>query len=372
MVTPQPTNQIAPTATTPNPDAMMDFLNSPAGNVTPEMPSYTERKATGENISAEITTPDAVNILGETPSVMSATNLVSMENPVTTPVSENFNASALTNNPVATMSTLESTPVTSMAEMSPATASIPETSVQAEEIQTPSAPSSLFADLPSIENGVSPVISEAPVAEMSQNSQDEASAPVTNLVESMASPLFSGAEKEAKTPLVEEAKADENTFDILGQSATETPSTKTETAISDKMDTPPLFEAQQKSGLTPDTTAEFLSTALAQLDEMEKTLQTRKQKFLDEAAEYKVQKEVFATREKEAREKSHSMDDEQSRIDTMRNYFKNQQKKQTEGSDVTESVNTTLTAVGVKNSVDKAIEAPVAKKPRRTRTKQAA
>lgn len=333
---------------------MLNFLNSPAGNGVPGVPSYTEQKLSGLEV------PIATPTLDETP------------NPL------DFSFSGLSNNtPIATPT--ETTPViASTPEIAPMTEVLatdtpivaepqiaPMVPLTEENIQTETLPQSVTT-----QNAETPLFAaEATVLSDSVPVQNT-EAPIQE------SPLFEteAANSNANSSLFDgivDTQSDaskENNADIFANTQTETPLGENTSGS--------IFEAKadtQTTNLTA-STAEFLEESLRKLDAMEKILLDKKQSYLDQAAEYKTQKEKFATLEKEAKENSHSMDDEQARIDTMRNYFKNQQKKQAEGSEVTESVNTTLTAVGVQNSVDKAIASTTSKKPRRTvtRSKQAA
>ena len=119
----------------------------------------------------------------------------------------------------------------------------------------------------------------------------------------------------------------------------------------------PSSETETLTTEIPENTDSFLNAGLLQLEKMEKALADRKQKFLDQAEEYRSEKEKFAKLEAEAIESSRSMDDEQSRIDTMKKYFKKQQ----EGANINDSVGTALTGIGVKNAVGKTMN-------RKTRT----
>lgn len=348
-----------------DPAPMMDFLNASSAAVTPNMPSYTEQKANGQPVNASTT--DASTILMDAPAPVM---------PIQT------EASALINDPILS-------PVPEVASMQPALSQTQDTSNPLDSLLVPSSTAStpvmtesranpvvtsseslisennspvVMTESPVIANeSVNPIFAETPV-------QSKDASEISGISESKSEPAFDlfGTIEADENP-----KNEEPAFDIFAEKSNiENTEEKQqgETIFGDISN----YSSVQNTDETSENTASFLVKALAELDEMEASLNAKKQKYLDEAAEYKIQKEKFAELEKAARNNSHSMDDEKSRIDTMRNYFKNQQKKQVEGSDVTESVNTTLTAVGVKNSVDKAIDG--VKKPRKTttRTKQAA
>ena len=191
--------------------------------------------------------------------------------------------------------------------------------------------------------------------------------------------------EEENAELLAEVHTEAPIFDFLNTSETVEIPTSLDTSVIDKTDavnteTEEQFSADLFGNISensesvseikteevlPSSTLDFLTAGLTQLDAMEKMLLDRKEKFLAQAEKYRLEKEKFAELEAQAIKDSTTMDDEQARIATMRNYFQAQQKKQKDGSEITESVNTALTGMSVKNAVGKAM------KPR-TRSKQTA
>ena len=295
--------------TTSTPPAIDELLNISAGNVTADMPSYTEQKAAeSQNMVTEVA--PAIEITeAESPIIISdATEMV-------TPV-------------------VESTSVTS------------------------DAPSSLIAETPAVAPSISenlvtetPVISlldETPMTETSVTEvvTPEAVTPETSLI---SEENHETAEKAAESGL----------FSLVDQDLESAQALATETSV-ENTENSSIFASSETETLTteiPENTDSFLTAGLLQLEKMEKALADRKQKFLDQAEEYRSEKEKFAKLEAEAIENSRSMDDEQSRIDMMKKYFKKQQ----EGANINDSVGTALTGIGVKNAVGKTIN-------RKTRT----
>ncbi len=298
-----------PQGTTSTPPAIDELLNISAGNVTADMPSYTAQKAAeSQNIVTEAA--PAIEITAtESPIIISDTAEVATPVVEATPVTEEAPSALVMETPVMETPMLEpqaETPVISLLDEAP----LAETS--AAEISTP---------------------------EISPMTEENHEATADNVADAG---LFSLVDQdiESTQPLVAETSA-ENTENssIFASSETETLTT----------------------GI-PENTDSFLTAGLLQLEKMEKALADRKQKFLDQAEEYRSEKEKFAKLETEALENSRSMDDEQDRIDTMKKYFKKQQ----EGANINDSVGTALTGIGVKNAVGKTMNR------KRTPTKQAA
>ena len=267
--------------TTSTPPAIDELLNISAGNVTADMPSYTEQKAAeSQNMVTEVA-PAIEVTAAESPIIISDTT------EVVTPV-------------------VESTSVTT------------------------DAPSSLTAETPV----VAPSISENLVTET----------PVISLLD--------------ETPMTETSATEVVTPEVVTPEISLISEENHEAA--ENVEKSPIFASSEAETLVaevPENTDSFLMAGLLQLEKMEKALADRKQKFLDQAEEYRSEKEKFAKLEAEAIENSRSMDDEQSRIDTMKKYFKKQQ----EGANINDSVGTALTGIGVKNAVGKTMN-------RKTRT----
>ena len=295
--------------TTSTPPAIDELLNISAGNVTADMPSYTEQKAAeSQNIVTEVA-PAIEVTAAESPIIISdATEVV-------TPV-------------------VESTSVTS------------------------DAPSSLIAETPVVAPSISenlvtetPVISLLDETPMTETSVTEVVAP------EVATPEISLISEENHETA--EKAAESGLFSLVGQDLESAQALATETSV-ENTENSSIFASSETETLTteiPENTDSFLNAGLLQLEKMEKALADRKQKFLDQAEEYRSEKEKFAKLEAEALENSRSMDDEQDRIDTMKKYFKKQQ----EGANINDSVGTALTGIGVKNAVGKTIN-------RKTRT----
>lgn len=280
LVTDVPTEPALPldtnqTSTPPEVDA---FLNMSAGDITSEMPSYTERKAMGESvatsslISENIATENSPILVSETPEIISEQSQVSE------------------------------------ALATPTEVTTPEVAVE----------SPLFGDI-STTNEIQEQTSLA-----SETAEEVISA---NL-------LPDEEEKNMET----EVKTENFLFGM------------------DSSDSEEKVETATTTDSFPTSTLDFLSAGIAQLDVMEKSLQDKKQAFLNQAEEYRAEKEKFAELEKNALADSRSMDDEHDRIVAMRKYFETQQNKQTETKEVTESVKTALTGISVQNAVDKTMK----------------
>ena len=295
--------------TTSTPPAIDELLNISAGNVTADMPSYTAQKAAeSQNMVTEVA--PAIEVTeAESPIIISdATEMV-------TPA-------------------VESTSVTT------------------------DAPSSLIAETPAVAPSISenlvtetPVISLLDETPMTETSVTEVVAP------EVATPEISLISEENHETA--EKAAESGLFSLVGQDLESAQALATETSV-ENTENSSIFASSETETLTteiPENTDSFLNAGLLQLEKMEKALADRKQKFLDQAEEYRSEKEKFAKLEAEALENSRSMDDEQDRIDTMKKYFKKQQ----EGANINDSVGTALTGIGVKNAVGKTIN-------RKTRT----
>lgn len=295
--------------TTSTPPAIDELLNISAGNVTADMPSYTTQKAAeSQNVVTEVA-PAIEVTAAESPIIISDATEVITPVVESTSVTSDAPSSLIAETPVVAPSISENlvteTPVISLLDETPMT----ETSVT--EVVTPEA--------------VTPEISL-----ISEENHEVAE----NAAESGLFSLVDHDLESAQSPAVE----------ISAENVEQSPifaSSETETLVAE----------------VPENTDSFLTAGLLQLEKMEKALADRKQKFLDQAEEYRSEKEKFAKLEAEAIESSRSMDDEQSRIDTMKKYFKKQQ----EGANINDSVGTALTGIGVKNAVGKTMN-------RKTRT----
>lgn len=297
-----------PQGTTSTPPAIDELLNISAGNVTADMPSYTAQKAA-----------ESQNIVTE---AAPAIEITATESPI-----------------IISDATGVATPVV---EAAPATAEAPNSLV----IDTP-------AISPVVENPVTetPVISLLDETPMTENSVTEVVAP------EVATPEISLISEENHETA--EKAAESGLFSLVDQDLESAQALATETSV-ENTENSSIFASSETETLTteiPENTDSFLTAGLLQLEKMEKALADRKQKFLDQAEEYRSEKEKFAKLETEALENSRSMDDEQDRIDTMKKYFKKQQ----EGANINDSVGTALTGIGVKNAVGKTIN-------RKTRT----
>lgn len=247
---------------TSTPPSLDDILNISAGNVTPEMPSYTARKAAENTETTPIVTPVVEDsspiIVSETPA---ESNSVTVENP--TPVATTpYNLVSET--PVVPTILSETTDEKS-SDSSEVKTEIPEAISSEIKVETPAESSSLF-DFGT--NEEIPTLTIAETTEVSDNSS------------------------------------------LFGDIGTEIAEEKV---------------AEKEPEISLESTSDFLAAGLIQLANMKKSLADRKEKFLAEAESYREQKEKFAELEKQAIENSHSMDDEAARIDAMEAYFKKQQ-----------------------------------------------
>lgn len=304
--------------TTSTPAPVDDILNMSAGNVTPEMPSYTERKA-----AERASTDTSAILISETPTLLGETAL--MESAV--PAAE-------------TPSMAEMTPVMLASE---AVTLMPDISLQTEAVSTVSE-----AEVAPVLEVTSPVVKEEAAV-----STPEFTADMNELTLFTESSAANAEISTREMPVVEASEEETSASDgLLSFGAdlhAETSVARTETHV-------------------PADTASFLVEGLAQLEAMEVSLAEKKQAFLNQAEQYRQEKERFAELEETALADSRSVDDEQSRIKAMKSYFQNQQKKQSEGSELTESVSTALTGMSVQNAVGNTIE----KKPRKTPAKKQA
>lgn len=353
------------TSTPPEVDA---FLNMSAGAVTADMPSYTDRKAHGETVATTTITEDVsfAPAIETTPELdlNSTTESVSTVTPeiAETPVLDLF-ASAEVSVPTAEI--------------------IPEATVETPVIEAVSEAPLISSDSLSL---TSENILETPVleTEITENivTTTEESTPV--VAENNSILDFSITETEVKTeenPLVEAVSTESETQakivsdDIFGFATettenNETPvEAKSEEKIEEKTEEnifaiateSPLVEAKTETMETNiSSTSDFITASLVQLDKMEQSLADRKAQFLSQAEQYRLEKEKFAELEAKALEDSTSMDAEQSRITTMRNYFQKQLKQE---SEITDSVNTALAGIATQKAVGNAMK----KSPRTTK-----
>ena len=286
---------------TSTPPSLDSILSISAGNVTPEMPSYTAQK----ELNTQQNTPSASPIIETSAPQAQADETVVMQAPEAP------------------------SPMLDLSAMTPASATTETPAIVIESETTEPA-----LEVSSTIEMTTPVAESAPVIA-------EVEAPAVENIESFS--LFGdiAAEETAEeVPAIsqETEKEPKESGDALfgGLDLTETENTNTETMTLE----------------VPDTTGDFIVAGIAQLEKMEQSLAERKQKFLDEAADYRAKKEEFADLEKEAIKNSKSMDEEQARIDAMKAYFKKQQ----DGANINDSVNTALAGASVKNAVDTTME----------------
>lgn len=353
------------TSTPPEVDA---FLNMSAGAVTADMPSYTDRKAHGEAVATTTITEDIsfAPAIETTPELdlNSTTESVSTVTPeiAETPVLDLF-ASAEVSVPTAEI--------------------IPEAPVETPVIEAVSEAPIISGDSLSLttEN-----IFETPVLETETTENivttTEETTPV--VAENNSILDFSITETEVKTeenPLVEvvsiesennngtisddifgfATKTTENNETLVEAKSEEKIEEKTEENIFAIATEAPLLEAKAETMETNiSSTSDFITASLVQLDKMEQSLADRKAQFLSQAEQYRLEKEKFAELEAKALEDSTSMDAEQSRITTMRNYFQKQLKQE---SEITDSVNTALAGIATQKAVGNAMK----KSPRTTK-----
>lgn len=349
--TPTPVTQTEtiPQGTTVTPAAIDELLNISAGNVTPEMPSYTAQKAAQPEVSPVI--------ISETPAVIeTASPVIISETPAVAPI--------ITETPVATSPVISEVTPTLEANSPIITEIAP-----AQEMTSP-----IITETPVVAENpvVTPLVSETPVEATPIISETPTN--LTDLFGGNATDSLFGAEIPATTEIVSEDKMETPAI------TTELPETSlfgVEIPTATKAETPSIlgFDAQSETPAEnnifaevanetktetsmPENTEGFIVAGLLQLEKMEKSLAERKQKFLDQADEYRSEKEKFAKLEEEAIENSRSMDDEQKKIDTMKKYFN----KQLEGPNINDSVDTALTGIAVQNAVGKTIEKKTTRK----------
>lgn len=318
---------------TNTPSQVDAFLNMAAGDITPEMPSYTERKAMGETVSTS-----SLNLSEDASSIL-----------ITETEAQNAEANTTINTPESAQSDLLI------------------------EDTTPPLFSDEPTDIASIGKIESEKVDESPTLDafsmsdealnLEEKKESENHDSMNNSLEIFSTEKMGHEEdqmgnKEEGTwfTFMQEEEVEEANQEIK--------ETKADEAMWFVFDTQASSQDEVVNNNTslPTSTLDFLAAGLLQLEQMEKSLEERKQAFLGQAQEYKLEKEKFAELEKNALEDATSMDDEHNRILAMRKYFETQQKKQKEGSDITESVNTALTGIGVQNAVGNAMK-------RKTRTK---
>lgn len=340
------------TSTPPEVDV---FLNMSAGAVTADMPSYTDRKANGETV----TTTTINEEISLTPSVDVTPEL-------------NLTSAPIIETTSTIVPEVTETPVLDLfasAEISVPTAEIaPETPVVEVVSEATVATQDSFSLVS--ENIFDSTASEAPVvsSEVTENATQVE-------VENNSIFDFSVTENEAKTeenPLVEAVSIEAETQseivsdDIFGFATetaenNETPAeAKSEEKIEEKTEENIFAISTENEAKVPESpeftlssTSDFIAASLVQLDKMEQSLADRKAEFLSQAEQYRLEKEKFAELEAKALEDSISMDAEQSRITTMRNYFQKQLKQE---SEITDSVNTALTGIATQKAVGNAMK----------------
>lgn len=114
----------------------------------------------------------------------------------------------------------------------------------------------------------------------------------------------------------------------------------------------------------PASTQDFIAESQQKLDDMLKNILSQKEAFLEEADRHKAEKEAYAQREVEAKEKANALNGEIAHIKSMQAYLDKQSKQ---ANEVAGSVNTSLTGISVQHNVEGAIT----KKPRKTTAKKA-
>ncbi len=111
---------------------------------------------------------------------------------------------------------------------------------------------------------------------------------------------------------------------------------------------------------TPENTDAFIVASLAKLDDMLAIIDAKKEKHLAQAAEYKTQKEELAEKEKAENTLAREQDTERNRIESLAKLLRKESEKE---DTIESSVNTALTGIAVKESVEKAVKTPTRKKP---------
>lgn len=295
--------QVMNAQTTSTPPNLDEILGISAGDITPEMPSYTARKNAGEEvkITSVESTENSPIIISETPQEIPTI----VETPI---ISE------------APMAKMEEITITNTPTTTPPETNAPIISIQEE----------------------TPIISEA----------QKDTAEVLNTT--VATPLL--MEEKAETPslftLSETFTENITNPTSLEEKTTQTGiseniSTETNASLFGNMEQNTETTISDASTTSLSSTADFITMSLTELDKMEKSLLAKKQSFEAEAEKYRQEKEKFAELEAEAIKNSHSMDAEQTRIETLRKYFQKQQN----GASIDDSVSTALTGISVQNAV---------------------
>lgn len=321
--TPAPETATMPQGTTVTPQAIDDLLNMSAGNVTADMPSYTAQKAEGQAVTTDV----PASLPASSPTQVPVTTAEAPASLIITDTAPETSAPAAVVTPEAVSAPVEA-PVVSPVT----TESSPMISVMSEEDTTPVVSFEESKTEPTVSfeaqktEEVAPVVSLDAFGTQNETTTPNASAATT----AESSSLFAFNE----TPKVEETL----TVALEERKTEEVP------VVS-------LFD-EATHGTSPDNTTDFLVAGLKQLEAMEASLAERKQHFLEQAEAYRNRKEGFAQKEKQAREDAHSMDDEQKRIDSMKQYFR----KQLDGPTINDSVGTAIAGIGVQNAVEKTID----------------
>lgn len=347
--TPVTQTETMPQGTTVTPAAIDELLNISAGNVTPEMPSYTAQKAAQPEASPVI--------ISETPAITETTSpVIISETPAVAPI--------ITETPVAT------SPIIS--EVTPTLEANSPIITEVAPAQEKTSPIIMGTPVVTENPVVTPLVSETP-AEVTPIMTETPTNP-TDLFGGNATDSLSGAEIPATTEVISEEKTETPAItaelpetslfgaEIPTETKAETPSilgfdAQTEAPAENNIFSEAANETKTETSM-PENTEGFIVAGLVQLEKMEKSLAERKQKFLDQADEYRSEKEKFAKLEEEAIKNSRSMDDEQKKIDTMKKYFN----KQLEGPNINDSVDTALTGIAVQNAVGKTIEKKTTRK----------
>lgn len=295
--------------TTSTPPAVDAFLNMSAWDVTADMPSYTDRKASGETL--------------ETSTINTDTAISSdMNNTVEQPESPVIDFASL--DPIASTTDTPTENVTS-------------DSTIAEE-------QNVSLDSPAQLELVDDKPSDNIVSLVEENHTDKINNEASTMDDVTDSNDIFGFQTDEKEEVNNSAEDLESqnleTQDLEGQN-------QNIFAFESKNES---NEIESDSSFS---TADFIASSLARLDLMEEKLTQQKESFLSKADEYKKEKEKFAQLEEQAIKDSKSMDDEQAKINSMRNYLKKQQKQE---SEITDSVNTALTWIATQKAVGNAIK----------------
>lgn len=314
------------TSTPPSVDAL---LNMSAGDTTANFPSYTAQKAAGIPVSTGITTPSAESlIISQTPAPVSSVDAPqSMSTPTLTfdiPQNTSTTITEVSTTPVM-LSVVNDTPITPVSpEVSPSIATSLPTDSSPKTIQTET-PVASTTTLESTSTPVAPEVSETP------------------LNDSMFD-LFGNDSQAIETSTVAQEKAPEVT--PVANTTTRENTTSSEWLFGE-LDVDSSHASSLNEESIPDTTDNFIQANLKKLDAMESNITQKRNEFLKQAEQFKIEEHRFAALKREAIENSHSMDDEQERINTMRTYFLSLQKKQNSSA-----IHSTLAEVSVKTAVD--------------------